>query len=544
MGRTEYAAAMRAHMLDDISPTKFAVIDKLRPFVLDANANIIVMSPIDIAFAFLLSVCRLVNRNVYIAEQSEPVRDAIANIRIPNCTIYPYTPVEYVYTDVEFERDSASADVVYINAKYAMSQLYTVLLRTFAALNQSPLKKSKTVILNTLNDLGDALSLADIIRGIPAKTLYEIVIGNNYEDLYDDDELNEIYRQLSGGSGTTERNFVGGAIGDDEVYNISSARPAGIIAKTIVHFNGNRYKVNVGTQKGIAGSQKTKSPPGWQGELAIIAGGKSRDESRNIKRYTPGNNVHDYGLIVSFDRDTVTIDSRMYGEEKKYSIERAVILNRVEEEYPTLTPYPELSTIDAPIKLPSSFAPKRKRGTAEIVSPIVPPDFSDIPPDEDTDIHNDEELAAAKKKVEEWDVSSLAMTDEERAAMQITHDLHRDSIAKYESTPKKKLFDAGVDDFAKHKDTISRLFDTDVATSSTAIPKSETIPGVAAKETDTDPEDATATATAALIDEQNFANKIKRIVNELRAAFKITGMRKFDTYKESDVMNYTYAIKL
>ena len=114
---------------------------------------------------------------MFIAEESAPVQEAIQGLGIQNLTIHGDTPIAYVNSG-DFQNEARGADLIYINARFAMTQLYAALFYSIAALKSaSTVASTKHVLISTLSDLGESLGLKDLTGRLDQDTLFQIIFG-------------------------------------------------------------------------------------------------------------------------------------------------------------------------------------------------------------------------------------------------------------------------------------------------------------------------------------------------------------------------------
>ena len=199
VGADDFNSILASQAMDNIEPQNIENLDKYSEYVNNTRNDIIIVSPIDLAFAYYIkqkeSSFRS-NRNIVISEEVPIIEGIINSLNIKNLTMKNFTPLNYVQSD-QFRADSLNCDLVYFNARFCMPQLYLFLFHALSALNSSKnnIRGNKYILLQSLKNFGDDVKLKDLLSRIPKDNFYEIILDNSYA--YTPDTLDTVYSQLT-----------------------------------------------------------------------------------------------------------------------------------------------------------------------------------------------------------------------------------------------------------------------------------------------------------------------------------------------------------
>jgi hypothetical protein len=206
----DFNAILASRVLDNIEPQNLSNIEKYSEYIDNTSNDIIIVSPIDITFAYYIRQKQLsfkTNRNVYAVEAVAPIDNIIDNLNINNLSLISNTPFQYIISD-KFRINSINCDLVYFNARFCMPQLYLFLFHALSAMNSSNNRVSgnKYILLQSLKSFGDDVKLKDLLARISKDDFFNIVLSDSTP--YTNNTLDSVYAELT----NNEFNVKGGAI--------------------------------------------------------------------------------------------------------------------------------------------------------------------------------------------------------------------------------------------------------------------------------------------------------------------------------------------
>jgi hypothetical protein len=160
MGDADYRNMLSSNALDNLEPQQFDHVEKLSEYFDQTSRDIMVVSPIDISMAYLLKQKQpkfRSTRRIFIAEAVAPIVDIINNLGLANMTLRNDTPLTYIQGN--FKADVNNCDIVYFNARFAMTQLYLFLIHALSAMNRNTAGGNKHILIQCIKNLGDDLTL-------------------------------------------------------------------------------------------------------------------------------------------------------------------------------------------------------------------------------------------------------------------------------------------------------------------------------------------------------------------------------------------------